>query len=311
MTRARFCGCFVLVLAAGCDRKAADAQHNGKFVEVVARGSHTCALDTDGHARCWGGDNRVGAQWRTTPTDRFATIATGHRFACGIRKDDGAVSCWGDCVGQTCSAPAGRFARLALAAGGGCALADDGRATCWGQANPEFQELPPDLDSAPLRELEFGYFFASAILPDGTLRVWSTNPPNEYTKPILDGVPSGAFRRITSNTTTACALKDADGGAVCWSNKSAADAPSVATLPVLDVALHNTAGCMIVRSDIAQPRGWISCVGIDGKPSGREFVRVAVGRAHGCGLDSRGGLTCWGDDKFGQSSGRAPNRWMP
>lgn len=74
------------------------------LVEPAA--SHTCALDVEGHAYCWG-DNSAGqlgvpasesvlAPIATHPEHRFSSLALGGRFTCGILWGNQDLLCWGD-----------------------------------------------------------------------------------------------------------------------------------------------------------------------------------------------------------------------
>lgn len=78
----------------------------GGDLDVVTPGAaHTCALDDEGRAWCWG-DNSAGqlglapgepelVPVPTHPSLRFRALALGGRFTCGITTDE-ALLCWGD-----------------------------------------------------------------------------------------------------------------------------------------------------------------------------------------------------------------------
>ena len=62
------------------------------YHELVLGPFHGCALDAEGRAACWGGN-----QWGQSepPSDeRFTQLAAGYAFTCGLR-EDGEVECWG------------------------------------------------------------------------------------------------------------------------------------------------------------------------------------------------------------------------
>lgn len=61
-----------------------------EIVDVVAGDGHSCALDRDGRAWCWG----TGKAGRTYPTESVTTIAAGAHHTCGLT-DDGRPLCWG------------------------------------------------------------------------------------------------------------------------------------------------------------------------------------------------------------------------
>ncbi|MET8148322.1 hypothetical protein ACIBSW_27155 [Actinoplanes sp. NPDC049668] len=123
----------------------------GKIREIAVGGTHTCAVDTDGRAFCWGsralgaGPDRpsfepvaVGA------AGEFDEIAAGGEHACGLDRA-GRASCWGAGAGGRLgngggarrTAPVGVRAGLALRdidAGDEhtCAFDTRGYAYCWG-----------------------------------------------------------------------------------------------------------------------------------------------------------------------------------
>ena len=77
----------------------------GDLDAVVPGAAHSCALDEEGHAWCWG-DNSAGqlgvpasepvpTPIPVHPDRRFADLALGGRFTCGVTRDD-EVLCWGD-----------------------------------------------------------------------------------------------------------------------------------------------------------------------------------------------------------------------
>lgn len=79
----------------------------GDDLDLVEPGaSHTCALDGQGHAYCWG-DNSAGqlgvaasepvlTPVATHPEHRFSSLALGGRFTCGILVGNEDLLCWGD-----------------------------------------------------------------------------------------------------------------------------------------------------------------------------------------------------------------------
>ena len=138
------------------------------FTTVVAGRSHTCALDAEGDAWCWG-SNQLGqlgidpqahvacgvAACSPLPAPvagnrRFVSLAAGDQFTCGLEAE-GTVWCWGlgdvgqlgqpisgDCGGSRCSfvplLVQGEQRLRTLSAGRAhvCGLSEDGEAVCWG-----------------------------------------------------------------------------------------------------------------------------------------------------------------------------------
>jgi hypothetical protein len=124
-------------------------------VAIAAAGIyHTCAVLSDGTARCWGynGDGQLGdgtTTWRPTPVavsglSNAVAIALGSLHTCALLSD-GTARCWGiNTTGQlgdgttterhTPVAVSGLSNAVAIAAEGPdtCALLGDGTARCWG-----------------------------------------------------------------------------------------------------------------------------------------------------------------------------------
>jgi alpha-tubulin suppressor-like RCC1 family protein len=97
------------------------------FAGVTAGLRHTCALDTDGAAWCWG-DNTYGelGDGSNTPSNvpvavagglRFAYLKAGELFTCGVTSE-GVAYCWGDNeygqLGDGSSRPTNRPVKVAF-----------------------------------------------------------------------------------------------------------------------------------------------------------------------------------------------------
>jgi len=76
------------------------------FVSITSGGNHTCAVDSDGNAYCWG-MNQFGQLGDATTTDRvtptlvagglsFESLSVGTLHTCGRTKVLGVVYCWGN-----------------------------------------------------------------------------------------------------------------------------------------------------------------------------------------------------------------------
>ena len=143
-----------------------------QFSSIVVGGVHTCALDRDGQAWCWGGDvlppGEGGVSLSAVPVriqgaPPFARLFTGTWAACG-HTPAGAVWCWGiNAYGEMGVTPAGLNTRydtptemeghpkwqvVGEQAGTVCAL--DAAATTWCWGFGVFGELGPVFESSPI-----------------------------------------------------------------------------------------------------------------------------------------------------------------
>jgi alpha-tubulin suppressor-like RCC1 family protein len=94
-------------LPARCVAQPIAVSGNIGLVSLVAGTHHTCGLDSEGRAYCWGsgtwaelGNGRTGVDnWTATPEPvagalRFRALTAGQFFTCGIATND-ATYCWG------------------------------------------------------------------------------------------------------------------------------------------------------------------------------------------------------------------------
>lgn len=132
---------------------------SGRTLGTIATGAaHTCALDIEGRAYCWGRgeEGQLGAGGAQTskvavpvampPGTRFATITVGASHTCAVT-DTGQLYCWGgNGSGQLGTAgipgsavpvavdlvPAGFVVSVAAGTRHTCAVTAEGAAICWG-----------------------------------------------------------------------------------------------------------------------------------------------------------------------------------
>jgi alpha-tubulin suppressor-like RCC1 family protein len=181
-------------------------------VTSVASGSYayaTCAVISDGTAKCWG-DNYAGMLGDGTNTNRSAPvtvsglsnvtqIAVGGVFTCALLSN-GTVDCWGDdAAGElgyggyygssysrtTPGAVSGITGAVQIAVGyaNACALLSDGSVKCWGSDYNGESGQTASLVPTPATvsgisgatSISAGEIDMCAVISDGTLKCWGWN----------------------------------------------------------------------------------------------------------------------------------------
>lgn len=258
-----------ILLLGGCESSTSPIAFNPdtlRFTEISAGARHTCALNPEGQAWCWGydGDGQLGTLRGRAPAyaplpigtdERFIDISSGARHTCGLNLE-GALFCWGRAEWGTTGLPEPigtetGFLQVASTFEHACALRANGEVACWGQGTlGQLGEASPG---------------TSAALP-----VTMTGLP-----PIQKLAPGGS---------STCAL-DESGGAWCWGlddtgQLGAGGAPQTC----VDLAPYgegSSAPCSLtpIQVSATQP-----------------YVDLTAGVFHACGLRSDGVVECWGDD---------------
>ncbi len=227
---------------------------------IAAGRSHSCMIDGEGHARCWGnnesgqlGDGTSEAHLAPAPITgdfAFSQLAAGFSHTCGVSRD-GDVLCWGanesgqlgDGTTATRSAPVpvgGRANYRAVRTGRShtCGLTTGGSVNCWG-ANSRGQ------------------------LGDAS-KLSRSSPA-----PAALGGPAGA---LSVGNHHSCALLRT-GEALCWGRNDAGQLGDGTT------------------TDRSTPTP---------VSTNARFVSIAAGRAHTCAITTEGDAYCWGENRYGQ-----------
>ncbi|MEE8477878.1 MAG: Ig-like domain-containing protein, partial [Gemmatimonadales bacterium] len=189
-----------------CSRIPIAVSGLGALQVISAGGAHTCGLDLQGAATCWGANaagqlglgtasDSVGSPTNVDTQLRFETISSGGSHTCAVT-GAGEIHCWGNNqVGQlgdgsrqirtlpVAVASTERFATISAGLDHTCALTETGLAYCWG-------------------------WNASGQLGDG-----SGDQSPKLAPTLVAVVP--ALQSISAGATHSCGL-GVDGVAYCW-----------------------------------------------------------------------------------------------
>jgi hypothetical protein len=236
------------------------------FVKVSTGDMHTCGLDADGHAFCWGfnvdGELGVDTAVKKWPapvnvwqgSTRFTDIAAGGQFTCALTAT-GEAWCWGSNwqgeMGTGAPISYGNlptrvqqggvaYTRISAGLGHACALDATGQAWCWGWDN----------------------YGETGVGPTPTHRILTPNAVQQ------GGL---AFVRIAAGGNQSCALTS-DGHAYCWGEgKLIGDGTNNPTKTPVATAQPDTV----------------------------HFSELDAGTGGTCGTVVGSGAWCWGDNSHG------------
>jgi alpha-tubulin suppressor-like RCC1 family protein len=253
-----------------------------RFKQLAAGGSHTCAVDVNDDAWCWGGSNYDGelggprdggASWSehvrvgagVAGFDRkFLRIAAGQAFTCAITRAASAtgpqrqVYCWGS-------------------NGVGALGLDLGRRA---DGTPEdHTQTPRQVTAFPYSILVTGTSHTCVVTTDGFMRCWGDNGDQQ----VADGKPITPAASCTSCT-------------------------------IVPVDVAGALGRQVAR---AAAGGFSSCAAFNGGathcwgrtpvdlPPGPPVASLSTHDTHGCAVTSAGTTTCWGDNRHLELGGGA------
>lgn len=290
-----------------------DMEDRYDFLEVSGGRFHTCALDSTGTIRCWGGDARGQTSFRPLDAD-WKHVTSGEEFSCAVH-EDGRACCWGSDEfrqiqdnpgGAQCADPSqaipGDWDQISAGHEFACALNRQGYATCWGQdEHGQVSEAPTGVE---LQAIAAGGTHACAITAsDGRILCWGRN---DQGGPV-DYVPQNSFdinyTRIVSGADYSCAIRQ-DQGLRCWGHNDVGQtsAPSDAG-PYSLLAATDRTTCGILEAQTLSCWGLNNQYQVTDAPDNVSVHWVGLGFNHGCAIrNDNDHVICWGQNVDGQAT---------
>jgi alpha-tubulin suppressor-like RCC1 family protein len=295
-------------------------------VAVSTEDYYTCALLSDGTAKCWG-DNTFGELGDGTTTSsstpvpvsgliNAVAIAVGGRFTCALLSD-GTAKCWGNnWYGQlgdgtttdshTPVPVSGLINAVAIATGGyhTCALLSDGTVKCWGWNDyGQLGDGTTTLRTTPVTvsgltnavAIAAGDEHTCALLSDGTVKCWGYNGVGQ----LGDG-KSNPIESHSAIPVTVTGLSNAVAIAAGWAHTCALLSDGTAKCWGDNDFGQLGDGTTTLRTTPVTVSGLTNA------------VAIAAGTYHTCALLSNGTVKCWGYNGVGQlGDGTTTNRNTP
>ena len=153
-----------------------------------------------------------GGGTQPTPSAGFTAVSNGPSHACGIRRVDGTIACWGsNSFGQGAPPSGGGFTAISSGDAHTCALGGSGAISCWGSNS--FGEATPPSGSG-FSAISSGANHTCALHTNGAISCWGNSAFGQATAPSGNN-----FTSVSSSDTNTCALRN-DGAVVCWGSVS-------------------------------------------------------------------------------------------
>ncbi|HEV8410345.1 MAG TPA: Ig-like domain-containing protein [Gemmatimonadaceae bacterium] len=280
------------------------------LIAVSAGDLHSCGLQTDGSAWCWGGDqaDQLGDSTQTNSTSpvathgglKFAALSAGYAHNCALTATNVAF-CWGDNTSGELGDGTTLHRSLPVAVSGGatftsltagqdhtCGLTAAGAAWCWG--NNLSGQLGNGLtvnSSAPVAvgggitfaSLSAGFQNTCGIATNGAAWCWGDNTRGQLGNGTFNSsatpvkvTSSATFIAVGAGFQHVCAVATG-GAAFCWGSNDNGQ------LGTGDTQAHTTPVAVL---------------------GGNLFATIGAGGLYTCGLAASGGAFCWGDNIWGE-----------
>ena len=179
--------------------------YSGPYLDVCAAYGHFCTLDMDGLLECRGS---YSSAYAGAPVGEvFVSVACDDYLGCALAAD-GRASCWGEShthAGYDLDPSAEAWVELTAAQSHACGLTTDGAVECSGEEYSGSFQL----GAGPYRSIGAGTGCTYAIDQDDSLEHWG------YSTGGVNSVPSGRFESVDGGRFHACAVSET-GELVCW-----------------------------------------------------------------------------------------------
>ncbi len=301
----------LLALTSACGDEVRDERH--AVVEIAVGPQHTCARRSDGTVWCWGANSHGQLGDGSTEDSAFprqvlhvsdvAQVATGSLHTCTLNSR-GTVSCWGfngdgalgdgTTVDHTVPEPVpGLFDVVEVACSQQtCARRRDGTVWCWGHnGNGELGIGSEDSDPHPspieiaglvnVAGLALGGFHACVRLASGQAQCFGANSfgqvgdgttMHQPSPKVVQGIADVSGLAVGIDHT--CSWHE-NGTLSCWGANYDGELGMGTTLPPYSTTPVSVPGL----SGVAQAVAGLDC---------------------SCALLAGAGITCWGNNEFGQ-----------
>ena len=183
----------------------------------IAGGKHTCMLQADGTAACWGANGDADQGQADPPAGVvFTAITAGYEHTCALTAA-GNAQCWGDNSAGQSVAPAGAtFSHIDAGRAYTCALRENGTTLCWGSNERGQRDAPAGVSFTAITA---GGDHSCGLRADGRVQCWGDNYYRQSTP------PDARFHAVSAGTWHTCGIK-LDGSIACWGANPDGQAPA-------------------------------------------------------------------------------------
>ncbi|MEQ1567667.1 MAG: MopE-related protein [Myxococcota bacterium] len=279
-----------------------DGDDRYDFEEISVGKYHTCALDTTGVVKCFGGDEfgQISLNQATEPG--WKHVCSGFTYSCASH-EDGTLLCWGSDEDHVIQDVPTDFAADQISCGDtfACALDGEGVAVCWG--DDEFGQVSETPTALEFTAIAAGAQFACAVSEQGGLvACWGDDRSDQVTD--APPITEENFVTVQAGLDYACAIRQ-DLGLRCWGEDNFGQSePTSEAGPYSVISGSHLTGCGILEAKE------LSCWGqnapynqVMDAPTEVEVHAVSIGHDHGCAIKNENDeLICWGNDLSGQAT---------